>query len=378
MIVGIGIWLGSGLPVRAQGAGQLVRGLPVLRRASETARVVPQLERTLRGAVVHDLLGSGKGKFHNSVLYARNGVSNTIWTGAVFGVNEGMHQGIYGVIPAHALALFPSDFVKQAAAAGLLRRNFKLNMFDRQGVLHTLSGRVVWLSSPHTWDLALVQFEPSDEELFTPFELKKDVPSIGETVQQLGFSNRLSIYIPQQPIVGVTPFSFRTQLPAGCEEYTGLCGSPVFVSTVTSTEEEIHKLVGVYTGGERGETSEYDVGYFTPSYFVSQLVADYRAGGKMRFPVLCQGRELFSMAIDEHIHTIDLFDSDGVKINQYKFDKKPFSSQELESLLQTFKPEKVSFNIKRFRWAKSDPEYVEFSRDSRKVVYDFVHGQVVK
>lgn len=377
LIMNLLICLAIGLPLRAQTTDIFTHGLPMLKGASEMVQIPIPLERAIDGIIARTLLESGQGKFQNSVFYARHKSSNLIWSGTVFAVKEGMQREIYGVIPAHALAIFPSDFIKEAAAESLLRRDFQVNMFDRQGFPRVLPGKVVWLSSPYTWDLALVKFEVSDEALFTPFELSSHLPSVGDKVQQLGFSDSFSIYIPDQKIIGTAPYAFRTALPAGSEQHVGLGGSPVFTTKTDEKNEETHQLVGVYIEGERGETPAYDIGYFAPNRLLNQLVEDYRSGGKMQIPVLCQGRELFSLAPNEHIQEVNLFDSNGIKIKHQKF-KPAFSSQKMEMLLDAFKPEEAEFLIKRFQWHNPDSQYADFSKRNRKVRYNFRQGYVVE
>ena len=360
----------------AQGGSPIGRGVQATRAFRAGTQAPIQTEKALSEAVVRSLARKGTGKFQNSVFCGRGKKGENAWSGSVFTFEENGEKKIYGLVAAHSLAKMPTDFITAAAADYALHRTFQLEMFDKKGQMHTIPGKVVWLSSPMMWDVALVEFAPLDENLFTPFELSDKLPSLGDIVQQQGFSKNLSIYIPNRQVIDITPLSFRTTMPFDRFKRAGLCGSPVFIEEENMVGNPVLKLVGVHTGSFPKGSIDEDIGYFTPSSFLRRFVEDYRSGGKMQFPITFRGKEMFSIAASEYIHSVILFDNEGREITRHKFENK-FSYRKVESLVDTYGPHELEFVIKRFQWAKSRPDYVECSKASRRVRYSLRQGSIV-
>ncbi len=360
----------------AQGGSSIGRGVQAVRAFRAGADVSLQAEKSFSQAVLRSLSRKGAGKFQNSVFCGRGKKGSNAWSGSVFVTEEEGGKKIYGLVAAHSLAKMPTDFITAAAADYALHRTFQLEMFDEKGQRHTIPGKVVWLSSPLMWDVALVEFVPMDEQLFAPFMLSDKLPVVGDYVQQQGFFENSSVYIPNRRVIDITPLSFRTTMPFTRDKRVGLCGSPVFVSEKDELGREVYKLVGVHTGSALGDEPGEDIGYFTPSSFLRRFVEDYRSGGKMQFPITFRGKEMFSIAASEYIHSVVLFDDEGREITHHKFADK-FSYRKVESLVDMYGPHELEFVIKRFQWAKSRPEYVECSKTSRRVRYSLRQGRIV-
>ena len=348
--------------------------VPALMRM--TREVVPLVERGVYQAEVHSIYRQGIELFQNSVFYAKGKIGSAPWSGTVFTLGENDHSKVYGVIVADALAVRPKNFIEEAMAANALKRHFTLKMFDKEGYVRTLSGRVVWLSSPKMWNLALVEFEPQDEVLFTPFVLSEKAPALGDFVQQQGFSRDLSIYIPNREIIASEPPLFYTTMPLPREGHLGLGGSPVFITrNIAANGLPEVELVGIHDDVVLGETPQGDMGYVTSSDFLRKFVEDYQVGGEQSFPLTFRGKKLFNITADEYINSVTFLDQDGSRIYRYLF-KSRFSQRELESLVSTFRPCSIEFAIKKIRWSRANPEYVEPSQQTRRVVYNLQLGRV--
>lgn len=344
---------------------------------SRAAKGGPALEQVVSQAIFRSIKQGGTGEFKNSVFCGRAKKGERAWSGSVFTVEENGQREVYGAVAAHALAPLPTDLTSGSWADYALHRTFKLEMLDESGVLHTLPGEVVWLSSPKMWDVALVKFNPLDEHLFAPLELSNELPSLGDMVQQQGFSKDLSIYIPNRQVIDITPLSFRTTIPFDRFKRAGLCGSPVFITEENAAGNPVPKLVGIHTGSYPKGSIEEDIGYFTPVTFLKKFVADYRNGGQERFPVKLKGREALSLAANEYIHAVILFDNEGNEITRHKFEDK-FSYRKLESLVDLYGPLEIDFVVKRFQWARVNPKYVEFSHGSHRIRYNLREGRIIK
>ncbi|MBR4682596.1 MAG: hypothetical protein IKP06_04775 [Elusimicrobiaceae bacterium] len=353
-------------------------GARVARSTQQVTTAAESLGKVVSEAVFRSISQGGTGQFKDGVFCGRAKKGESAWSGSVFAVEENGERKIYGVIAAHSLALLPTDLISGSQADYSLHRTFKLEMLDKTGTLHTSMGEVVWLSSPKMWDMALVKFSPWGEHLFTPFELSDKLPALGDIVEQQGFSKDLSVYVPNRQVIDITPLSFRTTMLTNRLKRVGLCGSPVFIEEESLNETSVAKLVGIHTGSSwsKGDIDE-DIGYFTPVTFLKKFVEDYQTGGQVRFPVELKGREAISLAADEYIHAVILFDNEGHEITRHKFEEK-FSHRKLESLVDLYGPFEIDFVVKRFQWAHVNPEYVEFSKGSHRIRYNLREGQIVK
>lgn len=376
LVLGLGL-LGGPVLARAQQPVRVARGIRAVQEI-ETAAVSFPLKKKVSEVVVKAMAdGKNAGVFQNSIFCGRGRKGDNAWSGSVFAVEENGKKEIFGVVAAHALANFPTDFISAVSADYALRRNFDLQLFDRQGILRRIPAEVVWLSSPRMWDVALVKFSPLDEALFTPFALSEQLPEVGDDLQQQGFSQKFSVYIPHRRVLDITPLSFRTTMPLALSERIGLCGSPVVVAeTVSATDGSTYQMVGVHTGSMKNEAEAKDIGFFTPSSFLRRFVEDYRTGGQVKFPVVLKGKEALSLAANEHIAGLVLLDNEGQEITTHKFENK-FSYRKMEELVDTYGPHEIEFIIKRFQWNKQQPEYVEISKTSRRVKYNLRLGKII-
>ena len=165
-------------------------------------------------------------------------------------------------------------------------------------------------------------------------------------------------------------------MPFPREGHLGLEGSPIFVTQKVGPDgAPVVELVGIHNDVILGETPLGDMGLVTSSDFLRKFVEDYQAGGQESFPLVFRGKAIFNMAADEYINSVTLLDQDGNNIYRYLF-KNRFSQGELESLINMFNPCKIEFAIKKIRWSKANPEYVEPSHQTRWVVYNLRLGYV--
>ena len=332
----------------AQGATRTVGWTPDGVFYDEEGNSLRRSTRTARLPLPAEKAPWVKGIFR---AYPKDQLTTHAYSGFVF-KTEGE---VFGVVAAHTIS---PDYTESELGPFFTAR------FLIDGQIIDIPAEIVQVSAPSMLDIALVKFRPEDEKLFHPFTLAEEEPSLGETLQGIGFSHNRVAFMPKRRLLENTLISLRTDMVFPRVDRPGLCGGPVL--------NQNGEVVGVHTGSKRAVE---DIGFATKAGYLQMLVAAYRQQAQLQtlFPLRLGAHHVADLNVNEYVSAVNIQDENGNIVWRHSVSEKfPYNT----ILKQLPRGRYIELDISRVWWMGQF--LMQSPANARKVRYDLIEERAVE
>lgn len=199
-------------------------------------------------------------------------------------------EGIYGIIPTHAIASNPGEAKLKMGIA----QRFKAKLVLADGTSKRVNAEIVQISPSSMLDISLVKFDKETEALLEPLEISTIPPQPNAPIYSPGYADGLAVSANRKVLKNAFIYIATDLIDVGGNT-RGFCGAPL-----------IHK--GKVVGFHTGSSNAHQMSYGTQARFVDNLIEAFHNSGYSFYDLVLDGHVLTSLNIDEYISAFGFAD----------------------------------------------------------------------